>query len=115
MDFEPYFKSPAKERSTDHLKDIYFENQQTAKTAGAIINSTLFYFWFSVQGNCRNLTGDDIKSIPMASIDTANLDGVVKPSDALMKDLQLNQNVGYMNTKPGALNMTSFIQAYRSP
>jgi len=42
MDFEPYFKSPVKERSTDHLKDIYFENQKIAKAAGSIINSSLF-------------------------------------------------------------------------
>lgn len=94
MDFEPYFKSPVKERSTDHLKVITSINAGTAKAAGAIINSTLFYFWFSVQGNCRNLTGDDIKSIPMASIGTANLDGVVKQFDALMKDLQRTKASG---------------------
>jgi len=115
MDFEPYFKSPAKERSTDHLKDIYFENQQTAKTAGAIINSTLFYFWFSVQGNCRNLTGDDIKSIPMASIDTANLDGVVKQFDALMKDLQLNSKRRVYEYKTGRVEYDEFYPSLSKP
>src|SRR5206468_12738522 len=53
MDFEPFFKSAVKQRSTDHLKDIYFRSQSQAKRAGALLNSTCFYFWFTVQGNCR--------------------------------------------------------------
>ena len=115
MDFEPYFKSPVKDRSTDHLKDIYFENQQTAKFAGAIINSTLFYFWFSVQGNCRNLTGDDIKSIPMASIGTANLDGVLKQFDALMKDLQRNSKRRVYEYKTGRVEYDEFYPSLSKP
>ncbi len=115
MDFEPYFKSPVKERSTDHLKDIYFENQQTAKAAGAIINSTLFYFWFSVQGNCRNLTGDDIKSIPMASIGTTSLDGVVKQFDALMKDLQRNSKRRVYEYKTGCVEYDEFYPSLSKP
>ena len=108
MDFEPYFKSPVKERSTDHLKDIYFENQQVANTAGAIINSSLFYFWFSVQGNCRNLTGDDIKGAPIVPVGSANLDCVAKQFDALMKDLQGNSRRRVYEYKTGRVEYDEF-------
>jgi hypothetical protein len=49
MDFEPYFKSAEKNRSTDHLKDLFFENLAHAQRGAAIINSTCFYLWITVQ------------------------------------------------------------------
>jgi len=108
MDFEPYFKSPVKERSTDHLKDIYFDNQKIAKAAGSIINSTLFYFWFSVQGNCRNITGDDIKSIPAPPLDATTFDEATKWFDGLMTDLQKNSKRRIDEYKTGRVEYDEF-------
>jgi hypothetical protein len=68
MDFEPYFKSPVKDRSTDHLKDLFFDSNDSAVVVGAILNSTCFYYWFSIQGNCRNIAGFDIESFPIGTI-----------------------------------------------
>ena len=108
MDFEPYFKSPLKERSTDHLKDIFFENQKVAKAAGSIINSTLFYFWFCVQGNCRNITGDDIKDMPTVALDSTGFDKAVNQFDELMKDLQDKSKRRVYEYKTGQVEYDEF-------
>jgi hypothetical protein len=97
-----------RERSTDHLKDIYFESQKLAKAAGSIINSTLFYFWFSVQGNCRNITGDDIKSMPTIPLDSTVLDEVVCRFDELMADLQEKSRRRVYKYKTGRVEYDEF-------
>ncbi len=88
MDFEPYFKSPVKDRSTDHLKDLYFEDSIKAQKAGAFLNSSLFYFWFSVQGNCRNIAGPDIEGFPVGDLDDPKLKDLTKVFSKLMGDLK---------------------------
>jgi len=90
MDFEPYFKSPTRERSEDHLKDLYFNDNSHAKVTGAIINSTCFYLWFTVQGNCRNVTGADIEKFPVGNLDAPSLKPLKAIYGKLMKDLQKN-------------------------
>ena len=74
MNFEPYFKSLKKNRSTDHLRDLFFSSPKIAKRVGAMINSTRFYFWFTIQGNCRNIAERDIITFPVGEIDAAPLD-----------------------------------------
>jgi hypothetical protein len=88
MDFEPYFKSPVKDRSTDHLKDLYFDDTTKAEKAGAFLNSSLFYFWFTVQGNCRNIAGPDIESFPVGDLDDPKLRDLPNVFSKLMADLK---------------------------
>lgn len=90
MDFEPFFKSPVKDRSTDHLKDLYFEDSTRAQKAGAFLNSSLFYFWFTAQGNCRNIAGPDIETFPVGDLSEPKLKELPKVFAALMEDLQLH-------------------------
>jgi len=88
MDFEPYFKSPVKERSTDHIKDLYFTNMEVARKVGAFLNSTVFFFWFTVQGNCRNIAGTDIERFPVGDLEDTDLNRLEKLFSLLMGDLQ---------------------------
>ena len=88
MDFEPYFKSPVKDRSTDHLKDLFFQDAAYAKKAAAILNSSLFYFWFTVQGNCRNIAGQDIEHFPVGDLANPKLKGLHETFSELMADLK---------------------------
>jgi hypothetical protein len=90
IDFEPYFRSATKQRSTDHLKDLYMEKESHTKRCGALINSTLFYFWFTAQGNCRNIAGPDITNFPVGEIESPVLAAVEPVFSNLMKDLQKN-------------------------
>lgn len=88
MDFEPYFKSATKERSTDHLKDLYFSTPEIAKAIGAILNSTCFYYWFTIQGNCRNIAGFDIESFPIGTLSEKTIQKLNQVFILLMEDLR---------------------------
>jgi hypothetical protein len=90
MDFEPYFSSPQKSRSTDHLKDLYFEQESLAKAIGGVLNSSLFYFWFSVQGNCRNVAGNDIEDFPIGELKKSEIEDIGKAFSILMENLRVN-------------------------
>jgi hypothetical protein len=73
-DFEQYFKSATRDRSIHHFRDLFVVNVDMANFIGAVLNSSLFFFWFMTIGNGRNLTGDDVKNFPV---------GV--PSDAIKR------------------------------
>jgi hypothetical protein len=88
MDFEPYFKSPEKDRSTDHIKDLFFEDKNQAHKAGALLNSSIFYLWFTVQGNCRNIAGADIESLPAGNLKSEDMHPVMDVFAELMVDLK---------------------------
>ena len=99
MNFEPYFKSDHKDRSTDHLKDLYFENQNIANTVGAILNSTMFYIWFTVQGNCRNIAGPDIQSFPVGNLNDCELKELNSIFSGLMASYNEHSKIRVYNYK----------------
>jgi hypothetical protein len=90
MDFEPYFKSATRERSLDHLKDLYLGTKQQAQAVGAILNSTCFYYWFSIQGNCRNIAGSDITSFPVGELNSMTVEQLGQIFSCLMEDLRIH-------------------------
>jgi hypothetical protein len=93
MDFEQYFRSPTRSRSVYHFRDLYFRNARAGKIVGAILNSSLFYFWFITVGNGRNLTGTDIELFPVGDIGISQLNNLPALFDSLMNDYQLNSVV----------------------
>ena len=99
MNFEPYFKSDHKNRSTDHLKDLYFENQNIANAIGAILNSTMFYIWFTVQGNCRNIAGPDIQSFPVGTLNDCELKELNSIFSGLMASYNEHSKIRVYNYK----------------
>jgi hypothetical protein len=115
MDFEPYFKSPVKDRSTDHLKDLYFPTKVVAKRAGAIINSTFFYFWFCVQGNCRNIATSDIESMPVGDLTGDELGRLDRQFDLLMDDLRANSRRRIYEYKTGTVEYDEFYPSRSKP
>ena len=90
MNFEPYFHSASRDRSLDHLRDLYLDTQQLAYSVGAILNSTLFYHWFLVQGNCRDITGYDIASFPVGVLENQIVGALEDVFIRLMDDLRVN-------------------------
>jgi hypothetical protein len=93
MDFEQYFKSPTRSRSVHHFRDIYFADKKCGKFVGALLNSTLFFFWFVSVGNGRNITGTDVEQIPIGDVDASALTEAGKAFDRLMKDYDKNSFV----------------------
>ncbi|MCK6631303.1 MAG: hypothetical protein L6Q31_02890, partial [Fimbriimonadaceae bacterium] len=71
MDFEPYFRSGTKTKSTDHYRELECKSEAEAKTIAAVLNSSLFFWWFNVSGNVRNITQRDISDFPLDVRDLA--------------------------------------------
>ena len=93
MDFEQYFKSPTRQRSVHHFRDIYFDSTNQAKAAGAILNSSLFFFWFLCVCNGRNLTGTDVEQFPVGQPSDSFWKKTGELFDHLMKDYKANSFV----------------------
>ena len=90
MDFEQYFRSPTRDRSIYHFRDLHVVDANQMKPIGAIINSSLFYFWFVTFGNGRNLTGRDVTTFPYRPFVGSELVTINQLFDELMVDYKGN-------------------------
>ena len=68
MDFEQYFQSATRSRSVHHFRDLHFDNTKAANAVGAVLNSSIFFFWFITLGNGRNITGEDVGEFPVGTL-----------------------------------------------
>jgi hypothetical protein len=93
MDFEQYFKSATRTRSIHHFRDLHMRNARDGKVVGAILNSSLFFYWFVTLGNGRNLTGVDVAQFPVGDILDSQMDVLPEVFDRLMLDYQRNSVV----------------------
>lgn len=93
MDFEPYFKSATKERSVHHFRDLSFSDRSHAAVTGCLMNSNLFYFWFTTVGNCRNLTNDDILGFPLGDPPTEYASILNDEYSRLMDDYRAHSDI----------------------
>ena len=116
MNFEPYFHSATRQRSLDHLKDLYFVSQKEAEAIGAIINSTCFYYWFIIQGNCRDIAGPDITSFPTGNINDATLTELQGKFNSLMEDYRKHSKPRVYNyATSGRVEYQEFYPKYSKP
>ncbi len=90
MDFEQYFKSQTRERSIHHFRNLYFRTETEGKSIGAILNSSLFFFWFVSVGNGRNLTGTDVEQFPVGELSSSIREDLCSLFDLLMDDYKLH-------------------------
>jgi len=64
-DFIPYFWNERDgEKQSDHVKTMRFEKDEHAVAGCAMLNSSLFYWWFIAYSACRNVDMGDIKKFP---------------------------------------------------
>jgi hypothetical protein len=90
MDFEQYFKSETRERSIHHFRNLYFRTETEGKSIGAILNSSLFFFWFISLGNGRNLTGTDVEQFPVGDFSLPITQELCSLFDQLMMDYKFH-------------------------
>ena len=90
MDFEQYFKSPTRERSVHHFRNLYFRDVGEGKVIGALLNSSLFFFWFLSVGNGRNITVSDVAKLPLGDLTKDILKDLPDIFDQLMLDYKAN-------------------------
>ena len=90
-DFVPYFWNEQDgEKISTHVKPLYLTSELDASIVAAILNSSLFYWWFVIFSNCRDLILREVRSFP---IPVDQMDKVFKRvlselSADLMQDLK---------------------------
>jgi len=66
MTSAPYFWNEREgEQISSHVKSLVFQNKMLADVIVAIINSSLFYWWFIILSNCRDLSMREIERFPL--------------------------------------------------
>ena len=66
MDFASYFWNERDgEQISSHVKTLALPTQEDASTVVAALNSSVFYWWFLVLSNCRDLSLREIESFPL--------------------------------------------------
>ena len=66
MDFAPYFWNERDgEQLSTHVKTLKFKDKTDAQVVVAILNSSLFYWWFILLSDCRDLNLRDIERFPI--------------------------------------------------
>ena len=77
-DFVPYFwNEQGGEKISTHVKPLYLTTELDASIVAATLNSSLFYWWFVVLSNCRDLTLREVRSFP---IGVNQMDETIKQS-----------------------------------
>jgi len=95
MDFEPYFKSPSQTRSIHHIRELKVDNEMSAKFAGAIVSSSLYFWWFFALGNCRNLTYADVYGFPAGEVEISLKKQGGRLFLSLMEDFRKNSFINH--------------------
>ena len=88
MDFEQFFQSATRSKSVHHFRDLALRDKAAAHFVGSVVNSSLFFYWFVVVGNGRNITGRDVEQFPAAVAEIPA--SLSKSFDELMKDYKRN-------------------------
>jgi hypothetical protein len=93
MNFAPYFWNKKDgEKISSHLKSITFKTELDALSIVAFLNSSLFYWWFIILSNCRDLTAREIHNFPVGLDKMSEFvkKRLCQLAKQLMKDLQAN-------------------------
>ncbi len=65
-DFAPYFWNERDgKKLSSHVKILNFKTHESAQTAIAILNSSLFYWWYLLFSDCRDLNLREITNFPV--------------------------------------------------
>ena len=89
MTFAPYFWNDRDgEQISVHVKSLKMSNKVEASTVVAALNSTLFYWWFIVLSDCRDLNRREIETFPIGleTMSESIKDNLSELTSTLMKD-----------------------------
>ena len=101
LDFIPSILNKAgKKRLPSELKTLCFESQTHAMVALCCLNSNLFYWFYTVYSDCRNVNKREIDKFPVdigQLLENQQSDQLVALANQLMKDFRKNSVERDMN------------------
>lgn len=109
MNYLPrYYSNNTGEGVSSKYKGILFENSLSQAVFGCIMNSNLFYWWWNVVSDCRDLTRRDIMSFPfdIRSLNENLAESILSTFEELMKNYNENKFEIQMNLGGNAGTVT---------
>jgi hypothetical protein len=91
MNFIPYFWNERDgEQISSHVKSLSVANKPETSIVVAVLNSSLFYWWFILLSNCRDLVLREIERFPLGldRMETPVKQKLTELTAKLMKDLK---------------------------
>jgi hypothetical protein len=96
----PYYAKNGRVGAPAHGRYIFFPSIGTARAVGAVLNSSLFYSYFIVYGDCFHLSDGVASSFPVPrELETET--NLVDCNEQLMNDLNRHATRKTINTKDG--------------
>ena len=96
----PFYEKNGKVSPPAHARFLYFSDEKNAKLACAILNSSLFYFYFNIFSDCYHLGDALVRSFPIAL--TLKDEGrVIDLAERLMQDLEDRATIQQIKTGNG--------------
>jgi hypothetical protein len=93
-DFVPYFKSERDgEIISSHYKPISAEGNKQTHALLSVLNSSLFYWWFIVLSNCRDLSKREIANFEFDFNNDKTIVALAEHSRSLMKFYKKNAKI----------------------
>lgn len=119
MDFEPHFKNKAGTRSTHHYRDLILRDKKYVPLVGALLNSSLFFFWFCCFSNVRNVSRRDVETFPFnikgVCSDVGISQGLSADFHSLVTDYRLHSERKTRSQKGDTVVYDEFYPAYSKP
>ena len=114
-DFPPYFKLNGKSGSSSRETNIYVESDAVTKSIVAILSSDIFWYWYTISSNLRDLNPSDISNFPV-STEISNSKEMQKLGRKYLKDLTSNSQPLIREQKnKGTAETQSFIISKSKP
>lgn len=86
-DFIPYFWNEVEgKKISSHVKKVLIKKEYYIQSI-AILNSSIFYWWYIINSNCRDLTSREIDNFPMGDLIP---DRLLLPLKGLVKKLMID-------------------------
>jgi hypothetical protein len=103
----PYYKKNGNQETPAHGRILYFSNDDYAHAIFALLNSSLFYCWYSAFSDGFHLTDNLVKRFPID--DKILLDKrLVDSASKLETDISNNSFIATRNTKTDNIELESF-------
>lgn len=116
MNYIPYFESESSnEPSSNHFKRLFFHKSSHSNYFLSVINSSLFFFWFTNYSANRDLTSFDISSFPVKDLSNNVYSRIEKLNEALMKDIEVNSEIREYNYSTGKVRYQEFYMRLSKP
>lgn len=109
IDFLPKYESETSySPRSNHLKELYTDNEKTKAAILAIINSSIFFYWYTNYSANRDLTSFDMQNFPISSKAIMGDFHFYKQVKLLMADIKKNSKMREYNYTTGTVRYQEF-------